>query len=269
MRKSRLFVLAVTAVALLSGPAVPADATAGATVLQENDGGPQVFVETPDIRWGEDSVGMTAYAWQSRVENPNDRPVLVKVELNFVDQQGQVLYQDWVSGHIGPNSAVILQQEGTIPTGTLDVVAEARGVPSAWWADEPYQVRTIAAFVDGLQRMDVFFVLENWEGRPVTSDGTVDLYIVERQKLEADFAGGGMRREQRTLYARRFNVSSSDFERRQIGFISTDYSPPALSLGPLHYSMFDHYPVGDEGMIRLVFRTPSGVEIIAEDRIFF
>ncbi len=33
--------------------------------------------------------------------------------------------------------------------------------------------------------------------------------------------------------------------------------------------MFDDYPVGDEGIVRLVFRTPSGVEITAEDRIFF
>lgn len=263
MRNVNIFLVALAAMAVVVSPAV-----ATPTPLQ-NEGGPEVYVQTPDISWGDDSVGMVPYSWQARAENPNNRPVLVKVELNFVDQQGEVLYQDWVSGHIGPNSAVVLQQEGSMPAATLEGVAEARGVPSAWWADEPYTIRTISAFVDGLQRMDIFFVLENWEGRPVVSGGTVDLYIIEKQRLRADFEGGGMRRGMRTLYARRFNVDTSDFERRRIGFINTDYNPPALTLGPLHYSMFDDYPVGDEGIVRLVFRTPSGVEISAEDRIFF
>ena len=231
--------------------------------------GPEVYVQTPSIDWGTDTGNVTPYTWSAQVDNPNDRPVLVKVELNFVTEQGDLLHQDSVSGHVGPNSAVILQQNGSLSSVDLDRIAEARGVPSAWWADEPYKIRTLAAFVDGLQRLEVFFVLENWMGRPVTSGGTVDLYIVERERLRAEFDGGGMRRRMTTLYARRFNVSTSDFSRRRIGFVETDYAPPALTLGPIHYSIFDHEPRGDEGVVRVVFRTPSGVEIVAEDRVFF
>lgn len=230
---------------------------------------PNVIVETPTVDWGEATDGTIPYSWHTRAENPTNRPVLVKVELNFVDQQGQVIQQDSVTGHVGPHSAVILQQQGSLSAEAFAYVAEARGVTTAWWGDEPYKIRTLAAFADGLQRLDVFFVLENWEGRPVIAGGTVDLYIVERERLQAEFAGGGMRRNHKVLYARRFEVAAGDYGRRRIGFISTDYSPPALTLGPIPYSVFDHEPRGNEGLVRLVFRTSSGAEIVAEDRVFF
>jgi hypothetical protein len=267
-----LAVLAASAAMLGAAGTPSALASAPARAQQPTvpaGNGPDIFVETPTIDWGEPAGGALPYSWYARVENPNDRPVLVKVDLNFVDEQGQLIQQDSVSGHVGPRSDAILQQNGTISATAFDYVAEARGVTTSWWADEPYQIRTLAAFVDGLQRIEVFFVLEDWEGRPVTAGGTVDLYIVERERLQAEFAGGGMRRNNKTLYARRFNVSTADYERRRIGFISTDYTPPALTLGPIHYSIFDHEPRGNEGLVRVVFRTSSGAEIVAEDRVFF
>lgn len=42
-----------------------------------------------------------------------------------------------------------------------------------------------------------------------------------------------------------------------------------LTLGPIRHSIFDEVPRTDEGLIRVVFRTPSGVEIVAEDGGFF
>jgi hypothetical protein len=194
---------------------------------------------------------------------------VVKLRLDFVTEQGEVIHEDRVSGHVGPNESVILQQNGSLDERDLVLVAEARGVPEAHWGDQPAQIRTLAAFVDGLQRLEVFFVLEDWRGRPVTAAGTVDMYIVERERMRAEFAGGGMRRRLTTLYARRFNVGTDDFARRRIGFISTDYTPPALTLGPIHYSIFDHEPRGDEGLVRIVFRTADGTQIVAEDRVFF
>ncbi len=233
------------------------------------DGGPQVSVTTPVINWGQDTIGSVPYDWSTRVSNPNSRPVVVKVKLDFVDAQGQTVHEDWVSGQIGPNSDAVLQQAGSIDVASLDLVAEARGAPSAWWADEPYKFRTVAAFVDGLQRLEVFFVLEDWEGRPVTASGVLDLYVVERERPRAAFAGGGMQRPLNTLYARRFDVGGRDYSNRQIGFKNNDYTPPAVTLGPIHYSIFDQEPIGDEGLVRLVFRTASGTEIVGEDRVFF
>jgi hypothetical protein len=231
--------------------------------------GPEVSVTTPVINWGDTVHGTIPYDWSTRVSNPNERPVVVKVKLNFVDAQGQTIHEDFVSGHIGPSSDAVLQQAGVINSTHLDLVAEARGAPTAWWADEPTKFRTVAAFVDGLQRLEVFFVLEDWEGRPVTPTGVVDLYIVERERPRAAFAGGGMMRPLNTLYARRFDVGGRDYTNRQIGFKNTDYTPAAVTLGPIHYSIFDEEPIGDEGLVRLVFHTASGTEIIGEDRVYF
>ncbi|HJO03825.1 MAG TPA: hypothetical protein QGG47_07615 [Acidobacteriota bacterium] len=231
--------------------------------------GPQVSVTTPAINWGDTTNGSVPYDWSTRVSNPNSRPVVVKVKLDFVDSQGQTVHEDWVSGQIGPSSDAVLQQTGTIDNAHLDLVAEALGAPTAWWADEPYRFRTVAAFVDGLQRLEVFFVLEDWEGRPVTASGVLDLYIVERERPRAAFAGGGMQRPLNTLYARRFDVGGRDYSNRRIGFKNTDYTPPAVTLGPIHYSIFDQEPIGDEGVVRLVFRTASGNEIVGEDRVYF
>jgi hypothetical protein len=238
-----------------------ASATAGSA--------PEVTVQTPSIEWGTSSAGNVPYSWNARVDNPYDRPVVVKLRLDFVTDQGEVVHEDLVSGHIGPNESVVLQQKGSLPERELDMVAEARGVPEAHWGDQPAQIRTIAAFVDGLQRLEVFIVLEDWRGRPITAAGTVDMYVVERERLRAEFDGGGMRRRLTTLYARRFDVSTRDFARRRIGFISTDYTPPALTLGPIHYSIFDHEPRGDEGLVRIVFHALDGTQIVAEDRVFF
>lgn len=226
--------------------------------------GPQVSVTTPAINWGDTANGNIPYDWSTRVSNPNARPVVVKVKLDFVDAQGQTVHEDWVSGQIGPGSDAVLQQTGVIDNAHLDLVAEARGAPTAWWADEPYKFRTVAAFVDGLQRLEVFFVLEDWEGRPVTASGIVDLYIVERERSR-----GGVHRPLNTLYARRFDVGGRDYSNRQIGFNNLDYTPPAVTLGPIHYSIFDEEPIGDEGLVRVVFRTASGTEIIGEDRVYF
>lgn len=262
---------ATTSPAALSAPlAAPVPVAAQETVTSSSSGtGPEVRVETPSIQWGTRSGDSVPYSWSSRVENPNDRAVLVKVRLSFVNEQGTALQEDWVAGQIGPNESAILQQRGEIDAMLLEDVAEARGVPEASWGDEPYKIRTLAAFVDGLQRLEVFFVLEDWLGRPVTAAGTVDLYIVERERLRAEFDGGGMSRRLTTLYARRFNIGTGDFSRRRIGFMNTDYSPPAVTLGPIHYSIFDHEPRGDEGLVRVVFRSLSGVEVVAEDRVFF
>ena len=231
--------------------------------------GPPVSVTTPEINWGEAANGSVPYDWSTQVSNPNSRAVVVRVKLDFVDSQGQTVHEDWVSGQIGPLSDALLQQTGYIDNAHLDLVAEALGAPSAWWADEPYKFRTVAAFVDGLQRLEVFFVLEDWEGRPVTASGIVDLYVIERQRPRTGFAGGAMARPLNTLYARRFDVGGRDYSNRQIGFKNTDYTPPAVTLGPIHYSIFDQGPIGDEGLVRLVFHTASGTEIIGEDRVYF
>lgn len=244
---------------------------AGRDTQETQQQGPPVIVDSRDIviEWGEDRGGLVPYTWEAVVENPNEFPVGVKVRLDFVNEQGEVLYEDAVVGQVGPQAAVALQQSGSLRADVLDRVHEARGEPSSWWIDDAYKIRTLATFADGLQRMEVFFVLEDWQGRPVTASGTVDLYIVEKERARAEFAGGGMRRRMTTLYARRFNVNPGDFAKRQIGFINTDYAPPALTLGPIHYSMFDQEPRGDEGLVRVVFHTAAGTRIVAEDRIFF
>ena len=128
--------------------------------------GPEVSVTTPVINWGDTVNGTIPYDWSTRVSNPNERPVVAKVQLSFVDAQGRTIHEDFVSGQIGPSSDAVLQQAGVIDSARLDLIAEARGAPTAWWADEANKFRTVAAFVDGLQRLEVFFVLEDWEGRP-------------------------------------------------------------------------------------------------------
>ena len=260
--------LVVATVGLFLAASAPASAAPLPQAAQQGSG-PLVRVQPPQLRWGADSGGVVPYEWSAVVDNPNGRDVLVKVRLDFVTDDGQVVHQNWVSGQVGANGSAVLQQQGSVPAEQLERVSEARGEPTAWWADEPYQIRTLAAFVDGLQRLEVFFVLEDWQGRPVTADGTVDLYVVERERARAAFTDGGMQRRLTTLYARRFNVSRSDFARRRIGFINADYRPPALTLGPIHYSIFDQEPHGNEGLVRVVFRTASGVQIVAEDRVFF
>lgn len=260
-------------VVLSPAPAVsrplPAATLQEAETASSTSGAPEVSVVTPTIEWGAADAGAVGYSWSTRVDNPYERPVVVKVRLDFVTEEGEVVHEDWVTGHLGPNESVILQQSGSLRESDLDRVAEARGVPQATWGDQAAQIRTMAAFVDGLQRLEVFFVLEDWRGRPITADGVVDLYIIERERLRAEFDGGGMRRRLTTLYARRFNVGRDDFARRRIGFISTDYTPPAVTLGPIHYSIFDHEPRGDEGLVRIVFHQPDGTRLVAEDRVFF
>jgi len=240
-------------------------------VSETQQQGPQIVIDADSIviDWGEREGMSIPYHWRATVHNPNERPIGVKVRLDFVDEQGEPVYKDWIAGQVGPDSSVTLQQQGELRADLLDEVYEAHAEPSAWWLEEPYKIRTLAAFVDGLQRLEVFFVLEDWRGRPVTANGTVDLYVVEKERARAEFAGGGMRRRLTTLYARRFNIHGDDFARRRIGFVSTDYSPPAVTLGPIHYSIFDHEPIADEGLVRLVFRTASGREIVGEDRVYF
>jgi len=51
--------------------------------------------------------------------------------------------------------------------------------------------------------------------------------------------------------------------------MNNDYSPPAVTFGPIHYSIFDREPIADEGLVRLVFQTRSGRRIIGEGRVFF
>lgn len=284
--RNKLFLAFCSLSLLAAGPgaSVPASVapkvlpTAAATAQQRprlvqgrQHQGPQVLIGSDSIviDWGDAANGMVPYTWDVVVENPNDAEIGVKVKLTFVTDQGEVVAEDWITGQVGPHSTVVLRQSGSMRTEQLDRVYEARGEPSAWWLGEAYKIRTLAAFVDGLQRLEIFFVLEDWRGRPVTTTGTVDLYIIEKERARAEFAGGGMRRRLVTLYARRFNIHSNDFARRRIGFVTTDYTPPAVTLGPIHYSIFDHEPRGDEGLVRIVFRTASGIRLVAEDRVFF
>jgi len=223
----------------------------------------------PAIVWGEETTDSTAFEWSTRIENPNDVGVVVKVRLDLLDAQGEVIQQEYVTSQIGPEAAVLARHNSTIDNYWIDQVVEATAHPEAWWVGEPVKFRTVAAFVDGLQRLEIFYVLEDWQGRPVVSSGTVDMYIVERERIRTQFAGGGLARPLTTLYARRFDVSGRDYSRRRIGFMSNDYAPPAVTFGPIHYSIFDREPRADEGLVRLVFHTPSGRQIVGEDRVYF
>lgn len=266
--------LSCLATALSPAPAVSLPLPA-ATVEQTNpsetgsSGAPVVSVVTPTIEWGDGNAGVIPYSWNAHVVNPYERPVVVKVRLDFVAEQGAVVHHDWVTGLLGPNESVLLHQAGTMREVDLDEVAEARCAPEASWADETARIRSFAAFADGLQQLEIFFVLEDWCGRPITASGVVDLYIVERERMRAEFEGGGMRRRLTTLYTRRFQIGREDFARRRIGFISTGYSPPAVTLGPIHYSIFDHEPRGNQGLVRMVFHAADGTRLVAEDRVFF
>ena len=231
--------------------------------------GPEVFVATPEILWGNAAGGMVPYSWTVNAENPNPRPIVVRVNLNFVDANGQVLHQDEVSGLIDGGSSTTLFQNGSITEGELDLVAEAQGEPNAFWGDEPYQIRTLYAYANGLRTLEILFVLENWLGRPVKAAGTVDLYVLEMEQLRAGFVGGGMQRGVKQLYGRRFNITPKQFSPRRIGFMAAEYDPPAVALGPIHYSIFDDEPRYQEGLVRVVFRTASGASLTAEDRIYF
>ncbi len=270
MQKTR-FLLKLTVLTLLVAAtgAAPSASAQQQDVYEGASTGPEVRITMPSIVWGEESTNATAFEWSTRIENPNDEGVVVKVRLDLLDAQGEVLQQEYVTSQIGPGAAVLAHQNSEIDNYWIDQVVEATAHPEAWWADEPFKFRTVAAFVDGLQRLEIFYVLEDWKGRPVVSSGTVDMYIVERERIRAQFKGGGLARPLTTLYARRFDVSGRDYSRRRIGFMSTDYAPPAVSFGPIHYSIFDREPVGDEGLVRLVFRTASGREIVGEDRVYF
>jgi hypothetical protein len=235
----------------------------------ETASGPVVRITMPTIVWGQETKDATAFEWSTHIENPNDVGVVVKVRLDLLDAQGEVIQQEYVTRQIGPEAAVVVRHNSKIHNYWIDRVVEATAHPEAWWIGEPVKFRTVAAFVDGLQRLEVFYVLEDWQGRPVVSAGTVDMYIVEREPIRAQFAGGGLARPVTTLYARRFNVSGRDYSRRRIDFMSNDYAPPAVTFGPIPYSIFDRAPIGDEGLVRLVFRTPSGRQIVGEDRVFF
>ncbi len=272
MQKSRLL-LSLTVLTLLV--AATGAAPAGTQqqsyepAYQETAAGPEVRITVPTIVWGEETVAATSFEWSTRIENPNDVGVVVKVRLDLLDAQGEVIQQEYVTSQIGPETAVLVRHNSEIDNYWIDQVVEATAHPEAWWVGEPFKFRTVAAFVDGLQRVEIFYVLEDWQGRPVVSSGTVDMYIIERERIRAQFAGGGLARPLTTLYARRFDVSGRDYSRRRIGFMSTDYAPPAVTFGPIHYSIFDREPIGDEGLVRLVFRTPSGRQIVGEDRVFF
>jgi hypothetical protein len=272
MLKNHRFLFAIVLSLLMSaaGPVDPAAAQEGyEPTYEESRTGPEIRITTPAITWGDEGPDSTAFEWSTRVENPTQEPVVVKVRLELLDAQGEVIQSEDVTGQIGPESDLLLRQQSAVDNGWMDYVVEARAVPEAWYASEPVRFRTVAAFVDGLQRLEIFYVLEDWRGRPVTQAGTVDMYIVERQRVRAQFKGGGLARPISTLYARRFDVGGRDYSRRQIGFMNNDYSPPAVTFGPLHYSLFDREPLGDEGLVRLVFTTPSGRTIIGEDRVYF
>ena len=245
--------------------AVQMAGSAGASIAA----GPPIHVATPDIDWGDPAGGTVPYAWNVAVTNPNSRPVAVRVQLDFLSSNGNLVHQDSAMGQLQGNSSATFGESGSVTTAELDQIAEARGVPAAWWSDEAYKFRTLSAYVDGMRTLDVFFVLENWLGRPVTASGTVDLYIMERERLHDRRNQALMQRPFTTLFSRRFNVDKGDFRHRQIGFKTVKYAPPALSLGPIHYSMFDLEPHADEGLIWVVFRTVDGAEIIGEDRIYF
>jgi hypothetical protein len=275
MKKTRL--LAILTLVLLVGAtgtapavaAVPQDSYEAEETTTNSNAGPEIRINVPAISWGDDTGNSTTFEWSTRIENPNNEAVIAKIRLDLLDAQGEVIQQEYVTSQIGPESDVLLRQASAIDNYWIDQVVEATAHPEAWWASEPVKFRTVAAFVDGLQRLEIFYVLEDWQGRPVVMDGTVDMYIVERERIRAEFAGGGLARPLTTLYARSFNIDGRDYSRRRIGFMSNDYSPPAVTFGPIHYSIFDREPIGDEGLVRLVFRTNSGRQIIGEDRVFF
>jgi len=273
MQKTRLL-LTLTVLTSLVAATGAAPAAAGqqqppARTYSETATGPEVRITMPAIVWGEETTDSTAFEWSTRIENPNDVGVVVKVRLDLLDAQGEVIQQEYVTSQIGPEAAVLARHNSTIDNYWIDQVVEATAHPEAWWVGEPVKFRTVAAFVDGLQRLEIFYVLEDWQGRPVVSSGTVDMYIVERERIRTQFAGGGLARPLTTLYARRFDVSGRDYSRRRIGFMSNDYAPPAVTFGPIHYSIFDREPRADEGLVRLVFHTPSGRQIVGEDRVYF
>ena len=274
MRKTRLLLTLTVLTSLVAATGAAPTAVAQEQepyepAYEETSTGPEVRITMPAIVWGEETADNTSFEWSTRIENPNDVGIVVKVRLDLLDAQGEVIQQEYVTSQIGPETDVLVHQNSAIDNYWIDQVVEATAHPEAWWAGEPVRFRTVAAFVDGLQRIEVFYVLEDWQGRPVVSSGTVDMYIVERERIRAQFEGGGLARPLTTLYARRFNVSGREYSRRRIGFMSTDYAPPAVTFGPIHYSIFDHEPRADEGLVRLVFRTASGRQIVGEDRVYF
>ncbi|NKB87542.1 MAG: hypothetical protein GKS06_04925 [Acidobacteria bacterium] len=270
MKNTRwLFILTVAITFAASGAVSPATAATQQEGSMETSAGPEIRINVPTIEWGDDTGSATNFTWSTRIDNPHADPVVAKIRLDLLDAQGEVIQQEYVTSQVGPESAVLVHQPSALDNYWIDQVVEATAHPEAWWAGEPVKFRTVAAFVDGLQRLEVFYVLEDWSGRPVVMDGTVDMYIVERERVRAQFEGGGLARPITTLYARRFNVDGRDYSRRRIGFMSNDYAPPAVTFGPIHYSIFDREPIGDEGLVRLVFSTPSGRQIIGEDRVYF
>lgn len=274
MRKTRLLLTLTVLTSLVAATGAAPTAVAQEQepyepAYEETSTGPEVRITMPAIVWGEENAGNTSFEWSTRIENPNDMGIVVKVRLDLLDAQGEVIQQEYVTSQIGPETDVLVHQNSAIDNYWIDQVVEATAHPEAWWAGEPVKFRTVAAFADGLQRLEVFYVLEDWQGRPVVSAGTVDMYIVERERIRAEFTGGGLARPLSTLYARRFNVSGREYSRRRIGFMSNDYAPPAVTFGPIHYSIFDREPRADEGLVRLVFRTASGRQIVGEDRVYF
>ena len=241
------------------------------SVSSTQNGGipPEVLVDTPNISWGEPTAALVPYTWDLNVENPNPQSIIVRVRLNFVSADGVTLHEDWVAAQLKSGQRTRLTQNGNIANSVIDLVIEAQAHPEAWWGDEPYAIRTLFAYATNLRTLDVFVVLESWLGRPITATGTVDLYVLEIDRLRAELEGGAMRRGIRQLYARRFIVGHEHFAPRQIGFLATEYTPPAVTLGPINFSVFDEQPRGHEGLVRLVFRTASGAELTKEDRVYF
>lgn len=233
--------------------------------------GPEIEAGTPSVEWGPELDDNVRFVWSVSLRNPNDRAVLVRVRLKFLNEAGEVLSEDFVATSLGPGVSRELSQQGSLPVETVERVVEARAEPVSWWADEPYKIRTFYTFLTSLRTIEILFVLEDWLGNPVEAPGIADIYVMEIEELRADVAGaeGAMRRRMKQLYARRFYVEPRHYENRQIGFLTAEYEPPTVTLGPLHVSVFDEEPRGHQGLVRLVFRTQRGLELVAEDRVYF
>lgn len=270
-----LLALAVSAPGAEGGGVLPAPQFPDLrTTVQADPGtafGPEVEAQTPSIEWGPELDGNIRFVWQVALHNPNDRTVLVRVRLDFLDAAGETLSQEWVAGQLGAGESRVLSQQASLPVGTVERIVEARAEPVSWWADEPYKIRTLYTFLTSLRTIEILFVLEDWLGLPVEAPGIADIYIMEIEELRADIPGsaGAMRRQMRQLYARRFFVEPRHYDERRIGFFAAEYQPPTVTLGPIHVSVFDEEPRGQEGLVRLVFRTERGLELVAEDRIYF
>lgn len=123
MLKNHRFLFAIVLSLLMSaaGPVDPAAAQEGyEPTYEESRTGPEIRITTPAITWGDEGPDSTAFEWSTRVENPTQEPVVVKVRLELLDAQGEVIQSEDVTGQIGPESDLLLRQQSAVDNGWMD-----------------------------------------------------------------------------------------------------------------------------------------------------